>query len=604
MGVEECSYAESTRVLHRQKRSQDLAAKTQTDGKPSSPFRHLDNKIFLYRDIECTEKEKVRSNQHSLKVYEKSTISSRARARKAIRQLEGAIERETEKDTPSLNWALAFAKCCQSDKQSILDYINEQKMLFLLEYRVKVKQSTMTKLEKLAAKEERRAKIAETKLEEDTLAFEEFLRDNDRSSVDALKLATQEAKSKLELTAEVNAAMNEVFTIKSEITDTEDILRRYLSYEKFLMRVSPKEWQEKQLEKRGKWKAEKRRISKPEKPSLKSQPSAIFSCKLSKNIPSPHGKNVLSGKSSSFFIPGPDAKKKFSISSEVEIAQTSRKLVEAWKVFVLLCSFYAFWLWSSSYTSEKTTSSDDEFSLEDIPSDVEPEIYFKDPKELLQMFTFLEEQNLSLFQNIQDLAAMLEDCQQKEKIVREQMEQKVKSLVDEKEAVIAASMKEKEKCNELALKAEIFSAGQYNPATMDKILDTLNRKVAEVYKACGEETEVSSLTTFQMLKEIEIRVSQLCEMLEAIPNEYLDVFEANEKLRVKERRQRLREEKLKDLKTAQERRAKLALKRAIAAPKKRVGRKLVYRSQPPETKHGKEQVVKDTTRIEEDYYFS
>uniref|UniRef100_A0ACB8FP63 Uncharacterized protein n=2 Tax=Sphaerodactylus townsendi TaxID=933632 RepID=A0ACB8FP63_9SAUR len=199
---------------------------------------------------------------------------------------------------------------------------------------------------------------------------------------------------------------------------------------------------------------------------------------------------------------------------------------------------------------------------------------------------------------------MLEDCQQKEKIVREQMEQKVKSLVDEKEAVIAASMKEKEKCNELALKAEIFSAGQYNPATMDKILDTLNRKVAEVYKACGEETEVSSLTTFQMLKEIEIRVSQLCEMLEAIPNEYLDVFEANEKLRVKERRQRLREEKLKDLKTAQERRAKLALKRAIAAPKKRVGRKLVYRSQPPETKHGKEQVVKDTTRIEEDYYFS
>lgn len=46
----------------------------------------------------------------------------------------------------------------------------------------------MTKLERLAAKEERRVKIAETKLEEDTLAFEEFLRENDRSSVDALKM--------------------------------------------------------------------------------------------------------------------------------------------------------------------------------------------------------------------------------------------------------------------------------------------------------------------------------------------------------------------------------------------------------------------------------
>lgn len=46
----------------------------------------------------------------------------------------------------------------------------------------------MAKLEKLAAKEERRANTAEIKLEEDTLAFEEFLRENDRSSVDALKM--------------------------------------------------------------------------------------------------------------------------------------------------------------------------------------------------------------------------------------------------------------------------------------------------------------------------------------------------------------------------------------------------------------------------------
>lgn len=72
----------------------------------------------------------------------------------------------------------------------------------------------------------------------------------------------------------------------------------------------------------------------------------------------------------------------------------------------------------------------------------------------------------------------------------------------------------------------------------DKLLNTLNKKVAEVYKVCVEETEVTSLSTFQMLKVIEIRVSQLCEMLEAIPDEYLDVIEATEKLRLKERRQR------------------------------------------------------------------
>lgn len=40
----------------------------------------------------------------------------------------------------------------------------------------------------MAAQEEKRAKLAETKLEDDTLAFEEFLKENDKSSVDAFKL--------------------------------------------------------------------------------------------------------------------------------------------------------------------------------------------------------------------------------------------------------------------------------------------------------------------------------------------------------------------------------------------------------------------------------
>ncbi|XP_077195216.1 coiled-coil domain-containing protein 38 isoform X2 [Paroedura picta] len=560
-----------------------LGSEKNSESKPSSPFRHLDNEIYLYRDIECTEKEKVRSAQHSLKVYEKSTIASRARSRKAIRQLEHTFERETEiieKEIPGLNWALTFAKCCQSDKQSIVDYINEQKELFLLEYRVKVKQCTMTKLEKLAAREERRAKIAEIKLEEDTLAFEEFLRENDRSSVDALKIATQEAKSKLELTSEVNAAMNEVFSIKSDIVNTEEVLKQSLSYEAFLMSISPQEWQEKQLEKRGKKKPEKKKTSKAficlpgqEKLGLKSQLNYGLCRKLSKGIvapESPYGKNTLRRKSSLFSITGHDQKRKPSGSSVTDyrffrsgskVDMSRKPSILGRRRSILSCA------------SEKTASSDEEFALEDIPSD-------------------------------EDLVGTLEDCRQRERIVKEKMEQKIKCLMDEKDAVIAACIKEEDKSDELALKAKIFCAGQYNPETMDKILDTLNKKVAEVYKVCGEETEVSSLTTFQMLKVIEIRVSQLCEMLEAIPTEFLDVIEANEKLRLKERRQRLREEKLEELKKAQEKRVKLALKRAIAAPKKRMGRKLVYRSQPPETKYGKEQVVNDTTRTEDDYYFS
>lgn len=55
------------------------------------------------------------------------------------------------------------------------------------QYAVKTKQRTIAKLEEMISEEERRAKLAETKLEEDAIAFDEFLKENDRRSVDALK---------------------------------------------------------------------------------------------------------------------------------------------------------------------------------------------------------------------------------------------------------------------------------------------------------------------------------------------------------------------------------------------------------------------------------
>ncbi|KAG8137983.1 hypothetical protein E2320_003916 [Naja naja] len=59
-------------------------------------------------------------------------------------------------------------------------------------------------------------------------------------------------------------------------------------------------------------------------------------------------------------------------------------------------------------------------------------------------------------------------------------------------------------------------------------------------------------------------------MFEILPKEYLEIIEVTEKLRAKERRQRIHEDKLKELRRIQEERLKLALERAIAEPKKRV----------------------------------
>ncbi|XP_053260949.1 coiled-coil domain-containing protein 38 isoform X1 [Podarcis raffonei] len=598
--------------------TQCLGSKVEIDGKPKSPFKAMDAEIYLYRDIECTEKEKVRTVQHNLKVHEKSTFSSRARSRKALKKLEEAIERETkqeiEKETSALDWTLAFAKCIQSDKQSITEYINEQKELFLLEYAVKTKQRTIAKLEEMVSEEERRAKLAETKLEEDAIAFDEFLKENDRRSVDALKSATHEAKAKMEVTAEVRSAMNELFSLKSEIANSEDNLRLYLSYEAFLLSVSPKEWQEQQVAKKKLLKKDKRNVSKSllsfpaREKSRMGSTSFILHQKINKwaHVKGQQHPKKLLPSSSSVFFSETDVKKDHQKSQGGDyrffkrasrLSLSKRFSTEGRKKSLASCA------------SEKSisASSDDDISLEDLDTDEEPEIYFKDPDELLQMYRHLEEQNLSLFQNIQDLSGTLEDARQREHAIVQGIlfyrEKRINDIVNEKKALIAARLKEEKKSAELELKIKVFSSGDYNPISMDKSLNTLKKKITEVYRACCGTIEVSSMTAFQMLKAIEIRVSELCEMLEILPPEYLETVETMEKLRAKQRRQRVREDKLKELKRIQEERLKHALERAIAVPKTRVGRKLVFRSQPPEAKQKGVQVVDLTTKSEDDYYF-
>lgn len=56
------------------------------------------------------------------------------------------------------------------------------------QYTLSTKRDTILRFEKHTAMKERQLMKAEKKLEEDAAAFEEFLRENDQRSVDALKM--------------------------------------------------------------------------------------------------------------------------------------------------------------------------------------------------------------------------------------------------------------------------------------------------------------------------------------------------------------------------------------------------------------------------------
>ncbi|KAK2102388.1 Coiled-coil domain-containing protein 38 [Saguinus oedipus] len=111
------------------------------------------------------------------------------------------------------------------------------------QYALSTKRNTIKTFEKCIAMRERQLKKAEKKLQHDALTFEEFLRENDQESADALKLAAQETINKLQMTAELKKASMEVQAVKSEIATTEFLLKEYMKYGIFLLQLSPRHWQ-------------------------------------------------------------------------------------------------------------------------------------------------------------------------------------------------------------------------------------------------------------------------------------------------------------------------------------------------------------------------
>ncbi|XP_009672830.1 coiled-coil domain-containing protein 38 isoform X2 [Struthio camelus] len=583
--------------------------------KKITPFTVKDGKPVLYRDAESwsTEKMQDKKAQKNLKLHEKSTLSSRMKTQNFTKHVISAFERKTqikeEKDVcfPISNWAVAFAKCCQSDKQPITEYISEQKDLFLQQYAVTEKKQTVKHLEELTVQKEKEARSAEEKLEKEFIAFEEFLGRNSISAINAFRNASKEKKSKMKMATYVKSAVKEICTLRSEISDAEFLLQESLHYEAFLMELSPKDWQEQQKAKRMEARAEKEKENNRKelvtchfslqegKDAQNSQPLPCWAKPTTiMQTSKQKGKPVAITEKSAGY------KKKMLTTRETGPQKTVLPLIRDDSRYFKLGLEEGAETWNEfrSGSTESRASSPRwenrmdsvtyDFPIEDVDCDVVPEIYFTDPKQLLQIFHDLEEQNLALIRTIQDLGETVDEIAYTTNAIKENLADKIRILARHKEVLEAACIREEEKSTQLALKTKVFSVGEFSSEIQDRMLDLLNEKIAEVYKFSVGTEAASNLSSIQMLKRIEDRIEELCELMETIPRE---VIERAEKRKMNEKRKRLRELKLKQEKELQTERLKSSLQRAISEPKKKTGRRLVFRSQPPAVKAKK--VVKD-----------
>ncbi|XP_067315506.1 cilia- and flagella-associated protein 100 [Pseudorasbora parva] len=527
-----------------------------------APFKIPEHKdLFQMRNKEKAQRKLEHQRKLALPVHEKLTYAGRTWGRQTRLREE---LKEGEINTPVTHthgqlqitpaWRVSI-KDRNNDKESLNEYITKRRELFLLEYSLAVKKEEIQLLEQMAAEEEGKLTRAEKFLEDDAILFEEFLKENDKNSVEAIKIADQETKMKLEKVAEIKKITSKMVAIKSDISKYEDILKEYKKYKEFLLMLSPPEWREKQRSK-----------SRLTTDSTITESDGKQTEKVNKNR---ERKTVP-----------PDSKREVrrvahGFSSSREAGASSRQSVKSGRQ-------------SSKISAPGTDSSDCE---------EDPEIFFKDPQDLLNLMTELEEQNLSLIQNIRETEEALEEFRQNAELIRKNMESESKQLKEQIDIMTDTIQKERERTAELELKAKHFSFGQYKPEDQDKTLDTLSSKVEEVYHCCVGETE-ANLTTLQMLAAIEEKLGKLLENVEMIPKDQMSIAE---RAKEKERRMRLREEKILLQIKQQDERQKKALERSHNEIKKTSVKKLMPRSKPPVRKRQTNKSTETTDRDNEEF---
>ncbi|KAM8783541.1 cilia- and flagella-associated protein 100 [Rhynchonycteris naso] len=525
----------------------------------ANPF-HMsgDMDFFLLRGQEQNKSGSEREQKKTLRVQEKMTYSSSVLAkhnslRRQMQREDEIEDQEALAEAERLHsfqdqtaWKLSMTKERKWESDSIHKYINQKRQMFLLQRALDMKQSDIQRLAILEAKEEAELERAEKSLENDSVLFDEFLRENDRSSVQALRVAEKETKLKMEKVTEIRSLTTQIMNIKSEISKLEDTLHHYKVYKDFLYKLSPKEWLEEQEKKQLALKQAKEAAKVPKE-------STVLSTQGDK------GPGIR-------YKTGSKGPKK--LWKALQVIRAGRILSSA----IGLDQESQLNRWHSSVFPVQEDPDSNEEALE---------LYFTEPQQLLDLFTELEEQNLSLIQNTQEMEETLEELSFSLKNTQARMDREVNQLKQLITTLTMAITKEEETAAELELKARVFHFGEYKGAQEDKLLESLNQKVLDVYRQCAGIQQESNLGTVQMLTIIEHQLDELFENLERVPQVKI---EQAEKAKEKERRQRLREEKAKMQKQLQEERLKRAQARAQAEIKKKRGRRLMCRSQPPAKK--------------------
>ncbi|XP_047663285.1 cilia- and flagella-associated protein 100-like isoform X2 [Tachysurus fulvidraco] len=248
--------------------------------------------------------------------------------------------------------------------------------------------------------------------------------------------------------------------------------------------------------------------------------------------------------------------------------------------------------------SYKNTEEDEEIT-KNLEFD-EPQIYFTDPQQLINIMDEMEDKTQRLFEELDSTERSMEFCKEYDKNGLAKMK-KVNADLNMEIEFLTKTLEEQVKwAEELQNNVEIFRSSESSFQRKDEDLKQLNEKIEQVFRVCvgfAPDTQGSR----QMLKAIGLNLYELLEKFESLPEEQL--IQIKRKYKQDKITSARKEEKLQKLRVLQEKReqrAAMRQQRTMAEVQKPTGKKEMSRSWLVKTVHTKEDKKTDLAREQEE----
>jgi len=515
-----------------------------------NPFRlPPDDQIFLLRKQERQKRAEERERVKHLKVWEKTTASSRVQ--KTWRVDDGTDETQLAAEAAKQGRSQrseGVGRDTRRDKENVSDFVKKKREMFLVQMHLDVQKAEILKLDERAKQKEEALKKSQQMLDEDLNRFDAFLRNNDDKAHKALKSAEEKTKIKTDKIQKIKHLRSQLSAIQSEIAKFREQKDECHKFKGFLTKLTPQEWKDqKGLDKQDRKKARKKEWVSSRMAEFRAQERAEVEAE----------ERALEEKAQE----NSRGRRRPKREAEEEAKEREREM-EARRRRI-----------RRKYPTQDAV----EAEYQEISSGEEMPLYFEEPKQLLDVFTSLEESNLFLIQNSQDTEQALEELQQKYEEIKRSSDattNKMKQNIAHLEQQIAA---ENQRCE--TLRQEVSE--KHRSSEQEELLKELGEKVVEVHAACGNDKEADP-DTQEMLKAIEAKLEELLNFLEEVEETEAGAkqVESLEKQKDGIRRKNQRQQRIEQANQKTEERLRNSLQRSQAPIHKKVGKQIMFRSAP------------------------